>query len=151
MLRDRKLDFPARLAQAGRRMRLGVARLFRFCVVGGVVAGFDFSLVWLFVRVLPPLGAVALAYLLAVALHFCLNRWWVFAAADAPASRQLPRYALTVAACWLCTVGVTVLALATFTANVFVAKILALPCATLLGFFLMRGFVFRRPPSSGAV
>jgi putative flippase GtrA len=84
-------------------------------------------------------------------MHFCLNRWWVFAAADAPAARQLPRYVLTVAACWLCTVGVTGLALAFITTNVFVAKAVALPCATLLGFFLMRGFVFRHQRASGEV
>jgi len=91
---------------------------------------------------------VAVAYLAAVSLHFCLNRWWVFAAADAPATRQLGRYGLTVLACWACTVGVTATALATLTANVFVAKTLALPPATLLGFALMRGYVFQR--STGA-
>ena len=112
------------------------------------MALFDFSLIWLLIWVMPRLAAVAVAYLLAVALHFGLNRWWVFAATASPAANQLKRYALVVAACWACTVGVTAFALATVTANVFVAKLAALPCATLLGFFLMRGFVFR--PLSGA-
>ena len=110
---------------------------------------FDFGLIWVFIRVMPRLAAVAVAYVLAVALHFGLNRWWVFAASASPAANQLKRYALVVAACWLCTVGVTAFALATVTANVFVAKVAAIPCATLLGFFLMRDFVFR--PLSGAV
>ena len=111
---------------------------------------FDFGLVWIFVHAMQRLAAVAVAYLLAVALHFGLNRWWVFAAADVPAARQLPQYIVTVVACWLCTVGVAALALATFTDNVFVAKAVAIPCATLLAFVLMRQFVFRRPPASGA-
>jgi putative flippase GtrA len=131
-------------------MATGVKKLLRFCVVGGVVAVFDFGLIWIFVHAIPRLAAVAVAYLLAVALHFCLNRWWVFAAADVPAASQLPPYFLTVLACWLCTVGVAALTLATFTDNVFVAKSLAIPCATLLGFVLMRRFVFRHPPASGA-
>jgi putative flippase GtrA len=131
-------------------MASGVKKLLRFCVVGGVVAVFDFGLIWIFVHAMPRLAAVAVAYLLAVALHFCLNRWWVFAAADVPAGSQLPSYILTVVVCWLCTMGVAALALTTFTDNVFAAKSLAIPCATLLGFVLMRRFVFRRPPASDA-
>ena len=129
-------------------MASGVKSLLRFCVVGGVVAVFDLGLIWIFVHAMPRLAAVAVAYLLAVVLHFWLNRWWVFAAADVPAARQLPQYILAVVACWLCTVGVAALALATFTDNVFVAKAAAIPCATLLGFVLMRRFVFRRPSAS---
>ena len=126
-------------------MSSAVNRLVRFCVVGGMVAVADFSLIALFVVILPRLAAVAVAYLLAVALHFCLNRWWVFAATGAPAVGQLKKYALAVAACWACTVGVTAAALGTVTGNVFVAKLAAVPCATLLGFVLMRGYVFRPP------
>lgn len=124
-------------------------KLFRFCLVGGLVALADFSLIWLFVHVLPRLGAVAVAYLLAIALHFCLNRWWVFAATENPAASQLKRYVLAVAACWLCTIGVTAFSLATVTDNVFLAKTAAIPPATLLGFLLMRHYVFR--PVSGGV
>jgi len=122
-------------------------RFIRFGLVGGVVALFDFAWIWVFLLFLPRLAAVAVAYLLAVSLHFCLNRWWVFAAADAPARGQLGRYGLTVVACWASTVGITAFALATMTANVFIAKTLAIPPATLLGFFLMRGYVFRRGPA----
>lgn len=124
-------------------------KLFRFCVVGGIVALVDFSFIWLFVQAMPRLVAVALAYLLAVTLHFCLNRWWVFAATANPAAVQLKKYALAVAACWLCTIAVAASALATVTPNVFLAKLVAIPPATLLGFRLMKGFVFR--PASGEV
>ena len=110
----------------------------------------DFGLIRAFVPVLAPLAAVGLAYLLAVALHFCLNRWWVFAATDAPAVGQLKRYVLVVGACWVCTLAVVALFLATVTPNVFFAKMAAIPPATLLAFVLMRGFVFRaaRPNST---
>jgi putative flippase GtrA len=129
-------------------MSSGWHRLIRFCFVGGVVGLIDFVLIWIFLLVMPRLAAVAVAYLLAVSLHFSLNRWWVFGVADVPATGQLGRYGLTVAACWACTVGVTAFALAILTANVFVAKALAIPPATLLGFFLMRGYVFRRTNAS---
>ena len=122
--------------------------LFRFCTVGGLVALVDLSLIWFFVHLMPRLAAVAVAYILAVTLHFWLNRSWVFAATHASAARQLRRYALTIAGCCVCTVAVTALSLATVTGNVFMAKILALPPTTLLAFFLMRRFVFR--PASGA-
>jgi putative flippase GtrA len=126
-----------------------MAKLFRFGLVGGIVAAFDFGFIWAFSGFVPRLAAVAIAYLLAVALHFCLNRWWVFAALHRPAAAQLPRYALTVSLCWLSTVTITALALSTLTTNVFLAKAGSIPPTTLLGFVLMRSFVFRHPPSSG--
>ena len=122
-------------------------KLFRFCAVGGIVALADFSLIWLFIHIAPRLTAVAMAYILAVTLHFSLNRWWVFAATENPAGGQLARYALVVGACWFCTIGITALVLASCTPNVFIAKAVAIPPVTLLGFVLMRGFVFR--PVSG--
>jgi putative flippase GtrA len=128
-------------------MSSGQKKLARFCVAGGVVALADLGMVRLFAFVLAPLAAVGTAYLLAVGLHFCLNRWWVFAARQAPATGQLKRYALTVAACWASTLIIAAFALATVTSHVVVAKMLAIPPVTLLGFVLMRGFVFR--PASG--
>jgi len=124
-------------------------RIARFCVAGGIVALADLGMVRLFAFVMAPLVAVGTAYLLAVSLHFCLNRWWVFAAREAPATGQLKRYVLTVAACWGSTLAITAFALATITSHVVLAKVLAIPPVTLLGFVLMRGFVFR--PASGEV
>jgi len=114
------------------------------------VALVDFGLIRAFVLVLTPLAAVGLAYLVAVALHFCLNRWWVFAATDVPAVGQLKRYVLVVGACWACTLAVVALVLATISPNVFFAKMVAIPPATLLAFVLMRGFVFRAASTQSA-
>src|SRR5438477_481217 len=125
-------------------------KLFRFCVVGGLVALADFSLIWIFVMLMPRLVAVGVAYILAVTLHFLLNRWWVFAAAENPAGSQLARYAVAVAACWLCTIGITGFALTSFTGNVFLAKALAIPPVTLMGFVLMRSFVFANASGEGS-
>ncbi|HXG47791.1 MAG TPA: GtrA family protein, partial [Methylomirabilota bacterium] len=101
------------------------------------------ALIALFVLFLPRLAAVAAAYVLAVFTHFQLNRRWVFDGARTPAGAQFRRYVLVVAVCWGCTVGVTALALAGLTDNVFLARAAAIPPATVLSFLLMRGFVFR--------
>jgi putative flippase GtrA len=115
----------------------------RFCVVGTLVAGVDFGALWIFQRFLPQLIAVSLAYFVAVATHYALNKWWVFRAQPNVRAMEVARYVLTVLVCWLCTVGVVWLALRFATNNVFVAKLLAIPPATLLCFVLMRRFVFR--------
>jgi putative flippase GtrA len=131
-------------------MRSALQRPIRFCLVGAAVFALDFFLIWILHRLMPKLLAVSIAYVVAVTVHFCLNRWWVFAAAQDPPARQLARYVPTVAACWACTVGIVWLSLRTLSPNVFLAKALAIPPATLLGFLLMRFFVFRaaRPQAS---
>ena len=116
---------------------------FRFGIVGIFVCGVDFAALWLFKQVVPRLIAVSIAYFLAVAVHFLLNKWWVFESKTTVRTGELGRYVLTVIICWLCTITVVWLALSFLTKNVFVAKALALVPATLMSFLLMRRFVFR--------
>ncbi len=115
----------------------------KFCCVGLLVAGVDFGTLWLLQNILPKLVAVSLAYFLGVTTHYALNKWWVFRADANVRVAELARYVFTVIVCWLCTVGVAWLALRVATSNVLVAKLLAIPPATLLSFVLMRKFVFR--------
>lgn len=131
-------------------MSKDLGRLVRFAAVGALVAAVDFLAIWLLTFAVSRLTAVTIAYPIAVTGHFWLNRVWVFAAESIPVGVQIPRYILTVIICWLCTVGITALALSHLTPNVFLAKILALPCATALSFVLMRRFVFAPRPASGA-
>lgn len=116
---------------------------FKFGAVGAGVFALDFAALWVFQQFLPPLLAVSVAYFIAVGAHFCLNKWWVFQSRTAVQGAELARYALMVAACWICTVTVVWLALQSVTASVFAAKALALPPTMILGFVLMRRFVFR--------
>ncbi len=115
----------------------------RFCLVGALVFGLDFGALWFFHQFLPRLAAVSVAYFVAVSFHYVLNKWWVFASRTADHTAELGRYVLMVVVCWLCTVAIVWLALRFFTPNVFAAKALAVPPATLLSFLLMRRFVFR--------
>lgn len=115
----------------------------KFCATGLLVFALDFALLWMFQKFLLPLVAVSVAYFLAVGTHYALNKWWVFESRAPVNGPELARYLVLVAACWLCTVTVVWLALRSVTGDIFVAKALAIAPATLLGFILMRHFVFR--------
>ena len=115
----------------------------KFCVVGALVFAIDFAAIALLKRILPPLAAVSIAYVIAVSAHFSLNKWWVFGATTPFHTQEALRYVAAVAACWLCTVAVVAVALRYFTGNLYLAKALAVPPTTLLGFALLRSFVFR--------
>jgi putative flippase GtrA len=121
-------------------------KAFRFCVTGGFVCGVDFGMLWVWNRFVPALVAVSAAYFIAVIVHFCLNKWWVFGNRSGAYRTQLVKYALTVGACWLCTVAFVAFALQFLTASLFVAKLFALPPTTALGFPLMKFLVFRPEP-----
>ncbi|MBC7368468.1 MAG: GtrA family protein [Undibacterium sp.] len=69
-----------------------ILRLLRFGFVGGGVTLVFMGLNWLFA---PRLGAdlaYLAAYPLAVALHFCLNKWWTFGDQGAVKKRQAAEY-----------------------------------------------------------
>jgi putative flippase GtrA len=121
-----------------------IHRLLRFCAVGGTVAVVDFSTVWLLSHLLHPLAAVSVAYFIGVSCHFLLNKFWVFRCRRSDYVRQLMQYLTVVLFSWLTTVAVVHLCLSTLTENVLIAKLFAVPPATLVGFVLMQFFVFRK-------
>ena len=120
-----------------------LGKAMKFCVVGVLVCGVDFAAIWLLKQLLPRLTAVSIAYFIAVAMHFCLNKWWVFGTRTNLHASELARYVATVLACWLCTMAVVFLALQFITGDIYLAKAVAIPPTTVLGFLLMRAFVFR--------
>lgn len=121
-----------------------IGSVFRFCVVGSLVAVVDFSCLWVFKQFLPRMAAVSVSYFIAVTTHFCLNKWWVFGAREEPQVAEVARYLTIVFCCWLCTISVVWLSLRFITHNLFVARALAMPIATIVSFLGMRLFVFRR-------
>ncbi len=121
-------------------------RAFRFGSTGVVVCAVDLALVWVLSHFLWPAIAVSTAYLTAVCLHFCLNKWWVFKNHEANYGSQTLRYGLTVLACWLCTLLVFSAALRLLTSGIMIAKLIAIPPTTLLSYLLMKNFVFGFSP-----
>jgi putative flippase GtrA len=123
--------------------------MIRFLTVGGTVAVIDFSLVWLLHFFLRPLVAVSIAYLTGVTCHFLLNKFWVFRCRRSDYGKQLVQYGFNVFCCWLVTIAIVRLCLNTFTNNILVAKLCAIPPATLLGFLGLQLMVFRHKADRG--
>jgi putative flippase GtrA len=119
-------------------------RFLRFCTVGVTVAAIDFGIVWLLIGRIPPLVAVSIAYFTAVCCHFLLNKMWVFQCRRSDYIRQLIQYLAVVVASWSTTITIVHVCLSSFTTNVLIAKLFALPPATLVAFLLMQFFVFRK-------
>jgi putative flippase GtrA len=113
--------------------------------VGTAVAAIDFGLVWLLRSRLPPLVAISVAYFTAVSCHFLLNKMWVFRCRRSDYIRQLIQYSAVVVASWATTVSIVHFCLSNITSNLLIAKLFAVPPATLIAFLLMQLFVFRRP------
>ena len=122
-------------------------RVIRFLTVGSTVAAVDFFLVWSLHFFLHPLVAVSIAYLAGVTCHFLLNKFWVFRCRRSDYAKQLLQYGLNVFCCYLVTIAIVRLCLTTFTTNILVAKLCAIPPTTLIGFLNLQLLVFRhRPP-----
>jgi putative flippase GtrA len=115
----------------------------RFATVGASVAVIDFSCVAMFSRLLQPLIAVSIAYFIGVTCHFLLNKFWVFRCRRKDYGKQLIQYGLVILNNWFITLVVVQICLSTFTSNVLIAKLCAIPCATLCNFILMQMVVFR--------
>jgi putative flippase GtrA len=125
-------------------------KLARFLATGGGCAVLDCSLVWVLGFFLPPLVAVSAGYLAGVSCHFVLNKFWVFRCRRSDYGRQLTQYGLNAGCCWVMTVAAVHFCLKTFTTNLLLAKLFALPPATAVGFCVLRGVVFRERSPAGA-
>jgi putative flippase GtrA len=124
-------------------IRQRVYRFIRFATVGSSVAVIDFGGVAVFSRFLPPLVAVTVAYFIAVCCHFLLNKFWVFRCRRSDYAKQLVQYGGVIFTNWVITITVVHFCLSTFTSNVLIAKLFAIPCATMCNFLLMQLVVFR--------
>ena len=118
-------------------------RFVRFATVGASVAVIDFTSVAILSRLLPPLVAVSIAYFIGVTCHFLLNKFWVFRCRRKDYGKQLLQYAGVILNNWVITIVVVQVCLSTFTSNVLIAKLCAIPCATMCNFLLMQLVVFR--------
>jgi putative flippase GtrA len=141
---------PARRAWAGPAGVAAARRQFaRFLLSGGLVALVYLALMALFVTVagLPSQAALALAYALALALHFSLNRQFVFGSRrhSLHLARQGVRYLVLVAFGY----GVTAVALALLPGPLGLPDLavyfIVAGCLVPVNFFVMRAWVFHAP------
>ena len=78
-----------------------VKTVIRFGVVGGLVMLAFTGLNWLLAPLLGTDPAFIVAYVPAVILHFCLNKWWTFGCKRNDTSRQVGAYLLMVGVTFL--------------------------------------------------
>jgi putative flippase GtrA len=76
-------------------------KLLRFAAVGVVVAAVFMGLNWVLGPAVGKQAAFLLSYPPALAVHFCLNKWWTFSSREAVTGRQVGEYLAMVAVTFL--------------------------------------------------
>ena len=126
-----------------------ILRVLRFAIVGGGVTTVFMGLNWLFAPKLGAEGAYLAAYPLAVALHFCLNKWWTFEDQGTVKKKQAAQYlALMLVAFLIQTAVFKALLHYTSTAS-WLASGIATVAQMALSFLVMQRRVFAPAGSAG--
>jgi len=122
-------------------------RILRFGTVGGVVTLTFMGLNWLFAGHLGADLAYLAAYPLAVALHFCLSKWWTFGDRSTVRPRQVSEYLVMMATAFLIQTAVFKL-LTYFTPLApWLAAGVATVAQMVLSFLVMQRRIFANGPS----
>jgi len=122
-----------------------IARILRFGVVGGVVMLVFAGLNALFGLWLGKQGAFFAAYPPAVALHFCLSKWWTFACASTDFGRQVREYLAMVLVAFLVQWGIFSLLVAWLGLAGWLAAVAANAAQLIITFLAMQLRIFARP------
>ncbi len=112
-------------------------------VVGVAGTLLDVGLFWLLVRagVWTPV-AVTLAFFIATAAQFFVNRRWSFRAFHRPASVQAPEYAIITLVNWLLALAIVEIGIAWLHLSPLQAKALSIPPTAIAGFLGNRYLTF---------
>jgi putative flippase GtrA len=118
-------------------------QLVAYVAIGALATGLDVALFWAFVHVHAAVAvAVTLAFFMATAVQFFLNRHLAFAAFDRPAASQARTYVLVVVASWLVALGVVEAGVRLFGFAPLVSKAISIPPSALVGFLGSRYLAF---------
>jgi len=119
---------------------------------GAAAAVINFAALWVFVRFFSPRVSFSLAFLLAVAAHFTLSKFWTFQDRSAAWGRQIWQYLLVALLSYLIQFSIFQSTMSFLGLGVFTANTAAILVGTLFGFLLMHLWVFsidQVPPSPG--
>jgi len=119
---------------------------------GTAAAAVNFASLWIFVRFFNPGVSFSLAFLLALAAHFTLSKFWTFRDRSADWGRQIWQYLLVALISYLIQFSVFQGALSFLGLNVFGANATAILVGAGVGFLLMHSWVFpinQAPPPPG--
>lgn len=117
-------------------------RFVRFLTVGGCTAVVDFGVLGLLREWIPPTAAFSGAYVAGAAIHFLLNKHWTFRCGRADLAKQLAEYLVVIGITYLVQLAGFRGGLALFSHNVYLAKAMAMPLGTIVGYFLLKMHVF---------
>lgn len=119
-----------------------VWQLFRFAVVGGTVTGVFMGLNHLLNRWFSKNVAFLVAYPPAVALHFCLNKWWTFKDAAKPSVGETSQYLIMTGVAFVIQWSVFQLLIKKTRTKPWLASGIATVAQMALAFVAMRLWVF---------
>ncbi len=115
----------------------------RFCIIGTVAFVIDAGCARIFINFIPKVIALGLSYLLSCCFHYTFSKRWTFEDRTNHSLGKIWAYAWVNLVTLLTNVTLASFFMNLFEQNVILAKALALPPTSLLGFLLLRLFVFR--------
>ena len=118
-------------------------KIYRFLAVGTIAFLVDFGCARFFIGFMPRVPSLVLAYLMSCLFHYLSSKYWAFEDISPLALRQVWLYALVNSITLVANITVTNIMMMQFKQELLVSKAIALPPASILGFFLLRLFVFR--------
>jgi putative flippase GtrA len=114
-----------------------------YAIVGVIGTLIDVGLFWALVSIGTwPALAVTVAYFLATAAQFYLNRQYSFASFDRAVLHQMGLYAVITVVTWLLTLGIVQAGISIVHLAPLVAKVISIPPVALLGFLANRYLTF---------
>jgi putative flippase GtrA len=109
---------------------------------GATVAALNFVALWILVHFFGPRVSFSIAFLIALAAHFTLSKFWTFRDRSAAWRRQVPQYLLVAMMSYLIQLSIFQSAISFLGMRVFGANALAILVGAAVGFLLMHAWVF---------
>jgi putative flippase GtrA len=127
-------------------------RFLRFFTVGGIAFVVNVASFALFKFLLPPNVAFTLAFILSVATHYSLNRFWALPSTRSDTIRQALEYLCTTCVSYLISFSAFKLFSSVLGIGLGWSQALSVPPATVVVFFILNYWVFHHrgnvPPRS---
>jgi putative flippase GtrA len=111
-------------------------------VTGAAVAALNFVALWILVHFFGPRVSFSLAFLIALAAHFTLSKFWTFRDRSAAWGRQISQYLVVALISYLVQLAVFQSAMSFLGLRVFAANAVAILVGAVVGFLLMHSWVF---------
>jgi putative flippase GtrA len=111
-------------------------------VTGAAVAALNFAALWILVHFFGPRVSFSLAFLIALAAHFALSKFWTFRDRSAAWGRQISQYLVVALISYLVQLAVFQSAMSFLGLRVFAANAVAILVGAVVGFLFMHLWVF---------